>query len=269
MLGYYWRVSVQGMNKEDTNANAIFDQTSYFSLDFESGRKQSNQDNGNFKVHSGILENLLDPPPLNSRKVMRLMAVMMPLLAIDATTIDMDNFPISWHSPKNLERTAFFFKSCFVNHTRNSVAHSLLATSDDLMELNIECQKSCHQIFFFLSSSNWSSVFTCFRGAFPKWHQSYGNTGYYPLENQDEKLIQSYDFGIIAGLEYCHLNAERMIQIIDDISDNVNKMSDTPRSIIAVILRTMISNFIQDFHDDYIKLFVQNINLTGTFKLNR
>jgi hypothetical protein len=79
------------------------------------------------RVHEGIMKTLVDPLQSNNRKVLKLLAVTMPLTAIDPLSIDMDHFPQNWQTNKNLEQISWFYRTCFADETKNSIAQEVLS----------------------------------------------------------------------------------------------------------------------------------------------
>jgi hypothetical protein len=197
-------------NHSSKDAIPIFSCYSHHSVHIDTDRTKLDEESDS-RVHEGIIKTLVDPPQLNNRKVLKLLAIMMPLTAIDPLSIDMDHFPQNWQTYKNLEQISWFYRSCFADETKNSIAHEVLSLPESADDYVKDFKENSHKIIFFLSTSNWSSVYACFKSSYTLWIQGFMVN----QNNADSKIDWAYHFGFVAGFQYCNLNGQRLATILN------------------------------------------------------
>ncbi|KAI8895834.1 hypothetical protein BC833DRAFT_599920 [Globomyces pollinis-pini] len=249
-LGGLFNYHVNWKNSEDD-----------FEVDGDYDNDSANQENMNPRMQSNRtpLTTLHELPVQNEQIVSKLLKAILPIISFQALKVNWDNFPYSWYkdNPNNqtisLDRATYFYKHAFTNETLDDIVDTILTSNEND---NSESTKYVNYIIFFLSTSNWNTVYKYLQATLNGAHT-------FVLDDVMNAAGGGHkgEFTIAKALESCNLNESRLVACIQEFMKYYEKVDSHIRLLMSVIMRSCISHWIIDYPEEYLKLLNEKRNL--------
>jgi neurofibromin 1 len=253
-MAYHWRVvSLEGSSELDRSE---YQEPFYLNANY-------------FKepsvVYGGPLNNLHALKPLHDVRVLRILHSISYFTRYQLADTDWEHFPFNWNKSTGyptsvLDQHQHFFKTVFAYQSNYTIANQILTFSENLSELEADCKRAAFQIVFFLSETNWPVLMKQFQNCIIDWqqHQDKSNS------NSDLNLDSpggTFDLRHLIGLQHAQMNRTKLKSVLLCIGDSLSGLQELSKGILAVLLRNLLLNWIQNFPYEYREYHVNSQNV--------
>ena len=209
----------------------------------------------------GATKKLAELPPLASLKADAVIqAIQVHLADIDAS---IESLPYSWNTDAIQhslfrERHIYFYRTAFANKTLKSVAFLVFEhINDHKPTLNKMIETAAARNLFFMSTSNWQTVFNYIQTHLVGW-MKVEKTKVAQNSIQNQAVFYSY-------LEGCNINQERLVDILEDAQKLISMdLTDQAQGEMALVLANVIRSWILDYPDQFHGLWKTKLNILSS-----
>ena len=194
----------------------------------------------------------LDPiPSLKADSVIQAITPHLPI--IDASG---DILPYLWNTDSiqasgYRDRHRYFFRTAFANKSLKSTAYAVFEhINEHKPTLSNMIENASSRLLFFVSTSNWQTVFNYIQTHLLGWLKS--------EKGKTQAVLYSY-------LEACNISQERLVDVLDDaLKLTTMDLTDQGQAELAMVLANLIRNFIIDYPAQFHALWKSKLNIVNT-----